>query len=479
MSDPQPKRKLTIQELIERHLLGELDEPEKERLAHWLDSDPSARREFIEQARWDTDLAGALREEDGLSSVSQDTLIQRLPRSKPGAPPVALLGLLLAGAAIMIVALSLTLYFQQASTARRLAEVARRPISSATHAPIARISGLSGALTWTGDRGQVARALRVGMELAGGTIEGLAPDSWFELQFTDGSTVMIGGASTLTFSDLGQKQLHLKRGRLAAHVVPQPPDKPMIVHTRAAMLQVLGTRFEVEAKIDSTALHVSEGNVRVRRLADGRTIDVPARHRVVTGADASMSPAPVPDAVHAWKSQLHLGPKETYGSWSPAGDRQPASLKAIPFVPEENQAVTLYLLGLPVNRDDDSPVVVKPGARFVVRGRLAKAADLFFGVYVTRHDGAFAGKFLARQPAASFKDDSEFEAVFPLDQFGLDPCVWDRKEELPRKPDGHVVNYVWSFTHAEGPTGLQVEEVELIPAAAAREPDALPKNGHD
>ena len=51
----------------------------------------------------------------------------------------------------------------------------------------------------------------MGDQLAGGTIEGMAPDAWFELQFTDGSTVMISGFSMLTFSDDGQKSFGLRR----------------------------------------------------------------------------------------------------------------------------------------------------------------------------------------------------------------------------------------------------------------------------
>ena len=76
---------------------------------------------------------------------------------------------------------------------------------SIADAPIARITGLSGSLIWTGDRGQIVRDIKVGRELAGGTIEGMAPDSWFELQFNDGSTVMISGTSMLTFADTGHE----------------------------------------------------------------------------------------------------------------------------------------------------------------------------------------------------------------------------------------------------------------------------------
>ena len=90
---------------------------------------------------------------------------------------------------------------------------------------IARITGLNGTLTWIGDGGQIVQGagspqtqtrwsnvLSEGAELPGGTIEGMAPDSWFELEFLDGSTGMISGDSILTFSDQGQKELRLKQG---------------------------------------------------------------------------------------------------------------------------------------------------------------------------------------------------------------------------------------------------------------------------
>ena len=132
--------------------------------------------------------------------------------------------------------------------------------------------------------------LSVGAELAGGTVEGLAPGSWLELEFNDGSTVTISGNSMLTFSDRGQKELHLKEGNLSSNVKPQPAGKPMLIYTRSAMLEVLGTQFEVEAETATTILNVREGSVRVKRFSDGSTVDVPARHRVIAAADREMSP---------------------------------------------------------------------------------------------------------------------------------------------------------------------------------------------
>ena len=53
------------QELIDRHLRGELSESEQERLAELLDSEPAARKDFVKQVQWDTRFAEVLREGRG------------------------------------------------------------------------------------------------------------------------------------------------------------------------------------------------------------------------------------------------------------------------------------------------------------------------------------------------------------------------------------------------------------------------------
>ena len=249
------------EELIDRHLRGELDEAEKEHLAELLDSNAAARQEFVEHVQWDTEMSEALRESrHSLRDVG--SLAARQPAPEGEGAKTRLLRLMLAAAAVVIVALSAGLIYQLDLTESRSVETGKTAKQlRASDSSIAKITGLSGALIWTGDRGQIVRDITVGTELAGGTIEGLAPDSWFELQFRDGSTVTISGTSLLTFADIGQKTMRLREGRLSANVEPQPDGKPMLIHTRSAVLKVLGTQFDIEASLASTVLTVSEGKV--------------------------------------------------------------------------------------------------------------------------------------------------------------------------------------------------------------------------
>ncbi|MBI4658670.1 MAG: FecR domain-containing protein [Verrucomicrobia bacterium] len=435
--------------LIDRHLRGELNESEKERLAELLDSDSSARRDFVEHAQWDTRFAEVLR----ASCIGRDPLRELNAEDSADAifaarkPIRTASRTLLVLAALTIVTLSATLYFLRPSA----------------EGHIAKITGLSGSLQWTGDGGRVVRDLHIATELSGGTIEGMAPDSWFELKFNDGSTVAISGRSSLTFSASGQKKLHLNEGNLSGNVKPQPAGKPMLIYTRPAVLEVLGTQFEVEARLSATMLNVSKGRkVRVNRLSGGAAIDVPAKHRVIAAADREMSPVLVPDSVDRWISQLELGPNGTQGKWSPRTDGEDARLRAVPFTTHLGK--TIYTVSIGISSGDTPPVILQPASRFRVRGRIASSLPVYFGVTVRHANGEFAGNFQTVRPAVEFPSGQNFEVILQLRDFRLDPSLIEMKNKLPSAPFDLVVESIWCHT-LDKQAGLEIAEVELLPPA--------------
>lgn len=330
---------------------------------------------------------------------------------------------------------------------------------------VATVTAVSGAHIWTGDRGEIVREIRVGSQLSGGTIEGTAPDSWFELKFNDGSKVVIAGISLLTFSDDGQKILRLREGQLTADVQPQSKDCPMLVHTRTAAIEVLGTQFDVQSAMASTVLNVSEGSVRLRRLSDGREVHVQAEHIVIADDESPLIPERVPTSVHYWGSDFN-DRSGYYGRWKPASGDRPASVKAIPLVPTEAPHVTLHLAGVPVRNADGSRVVVKAGSRFVVQGLMELQTPVYFGIRVNHPNGDFAGMFrgdLQREQVNAVTDSGgRFEEAYELNQFTVDPAVWDRRHELAPRPDQLVLDGVWVFTHSNPPSGLEITKVKLV-----------------
>ena len=451
-------------ELFERHLHGELSDVEKEHVVELLDSDAAARQQFVELAQWNTELAETIREH-AEPVDDKDILPSDKGTRERGGENTFLLSpfATLATVTVLFILFSSLLYLQIQTVFAPIEKVARSQIADS---PIATITGFRGSLLWTGNQGEIVLDMHVGRELTGGTIEGLGPCSWFELQFKDGSIVTISGTSMLTFADIGQKKLRLKQGAFTADVVPQPVGKPMIIQTPSAVIEVVGTRFEVEALQAFTTVNVREGNVRLKHLFDGSVVDIPAHYCVIAKAGSDLSPTRLPASKNHWKSSLdiHTG---GFGKWLPATKKRPAAQKALPFIPANYPDITVALLGIPVSGRGEPPVVLTPSAQFRVRGRLHYPAKLKIGIAVSDDNGEFAGMFrgdlLNEQPITKIDEEKCFEVIYQLSDFSIDPGLATKHIKLAEKPDGLYLDRVWIFTNAGVSSRLMVHEVSLIP----------------
>jgi len=323
---------------------------------------------------------------------------------------------------------------------------------------IATIIDLSGPLQWTGDGGQVQNDLFIGMKLPGGTIDGLSPESRISVEFDDGSTVVASGNAMLAYSDVDQKILHLKSGSLSADVSPQPPGRPMLIHTRSAVLEVIGTSFEVDADLAATALNVTEGMVRVKRLSDGRKVEVPARHQVIAAADQDLSVHRVAEVSRQWRSRLEDGPRRTYGRWLPASDDSDALLHCISYITELQR--TIYTSSFQVTTADAAPVMTADRSVVRVQGRLDLATELFVGVTLNTKEGGFAGRYQAILPKDNFHAGNEFEVALSIEEFTLDPSLAAVKSRFAKSAKDLVVDSVWCHTLYQQ-AGLAIASVEI------------------
>ncbi len=445
MDEQKSARNTPLDELIEQVLHAAASDEQRRELEARLLASPEDRKAYLHHLN----LHSALRRqfafdgEEESSALLDQASVGRVSDTTPRDAPPRIAKWSWAAVAAAAVVLIAALVVQWPNTER----------------PIAKITGLSGALQWTGDGGRVLDELDVGTELAGGTVEGMTPRSWFELEFVDGSTVTISGNSMLTFSDRGQKKLHLKEGNISANVKPQPTGKPMVIHTRTAKLEVVGTQFEVQAGLAATMLNVSVGEVLIKRLSDNKTVHVLARQRVIAAADRELSPEPVPDSVSQWKSQLHLGPDGTQGRWSPETDAGDARLGAIPYTVA--QGLTIYTAGFTISRGDKPPVILQSGSRLRVRGQIASTYKVYFGVTVRHPSGEFAGRFQTTRPVDEFQTGRDFELALQLDAFQLDPSLTTMKHKLPSDPFDLVVDTFWCHT-LDKPAGLEIAEMELL-----------------
>ena len=447
MSEKKQTWQDELDTLLARLVDEELSTTDTKRLNEILSDNPAARDQYHAYM----DVHEALQEQFSIPDFTAlDKVVTPEPEPSYRRPILAMAALVMIGFFINFL----------------VREPAQPPISEkrAEVEPIAKVRGLSGSLIYTGDRGIVRKDLKEGDSLEGGTIEGMTPDAWFELEFSDGSIVMISGNSMLTFSDDGQKKLRLKEGGFSANVNPQPKDKPMLVSTRTALFEVMGTRFSVDTEPTAATLRVSEGRVRATRLRDNLSVEVPAKHRVVASQDHELTPERLPDSISIWESRLERGAKGGNGDWVPAQGGEPTHLRAIPYTISaklDEQQRTIYTISTRVSRKDSPPVILKPGSRIRVQGKMDTPHAIWFGVTLRRPDGDFAGRFQIIVPAERFQPGETFDVTLNPEEYHLDPSLKKWAAGLAKKPFDLKVGSVWCHSLWDS-VGLQVSKMEIL-----------------
>ena len=148
------------------------------------------------------------------------------------------------------------------------------------------VSVSDGTALWTTDAVQ-QRTLVSGDMVRSGSLALNGAGAKTTLRFADGTLLQVTGDTTLHVIDDGQKRLQVQYGQLRASVQPQPKNKPMMIHTDTAVIQVVGTSFNVMVLADATALEVDSGQVSIQRAADGKTISVGSNEAVVATLNAN------------------------------------------------------------------------------------------------------------------------------------------------------------------------------------------------
>ena len=185
-----------------------------------------------------------------------------------------------------------------------------------------------GTLSWSG-ASTTRQSLRDGDTIGGGQLVLEGDSATASLRFSDGTMLTLTGETELTVSDDGQKRLRLGRGLLIADVRPQTAQRPLLIRTSTAELQVLGTVFTVSANQNETTLDVESGRVRLQRLADGQAVEVGTSQSAVASLDVSTAlvsstRTPPPSSFHRFFSQQPTG--NTRGRWVAANANHPGRM---------------------------------------------------------------------------------------------------------------------------------------------------------
>ncbi len=314
-------------------------------------------------------------------------------------------------------------------------------VKNSSASGVARITGLHGAVQWTGAGGVVREVTDIGHVLNGGTLETLSADAWTNLQFHDGTTLTVSGPSLLTLSDREQKRIQLRHGCLSAKVKRQPSGRPMLVRTASAELSVLGTRFDVEAATESTRLTVHEGRVRLKRLNDAEQVDVPARQTVMASLDdlQDLSPVKRTAPVTVWRSDLRSD--AVVGKWISdlvmtgkklkiavrngelSVDAARVAFKEAARFDDTTGSVWATpsavgsLVVLSPQHSVQQPLLLNADSRIRVRGQLHPRSTLEIGLSVGHADGGFAGKYSTQIAANEISSNGRFDLDLSLSRF--------------------------------------------------------------
>jgi ferric-dicitrate binding protein FerR (iron transport regulator) len=261
-------------------------------------------------------------------------------------------------------------------------------------------------------------AIETGAILPAGTLETVGEASSALLRFDDGSLITLHGDAELSFSSEHQKVLSLARGTLSAEVRPQPAGRPMLIRTPSAMAEVVGTVFDLSARSEDTLLKVDEGLVKLKRLADGSQVDVPAQRSAVASleTDAQLAVAATPEPLTQWAFDFTTSePPRDWRGFSKGG-----VMHASPYVAKkmaDGRIITHF--GISVRTAMlEQPLRLLATNSSVIRYRLRqdKPGDLQFMLLTHQPEGGFGGNFECRiqaeelQPAA----DGWCEVVIPV-----------------------------------------------------------------
>ncbi len=173
--------------------------------------------------------------------------------------------------------------------------------------PVGRLQGVDGVVV-VSEREDAARRAAVGLAIrAGQTVTTCGPDSHAEVHLPDGTVVLVAGETRLRFATTESDRIDVESGSIAASVRPRAKDRPLVIATREARVEVLGTRLSVARGDRRTRVGVLDGDVRVTRLSDERTVTLSAGQAAEASPRTDLRPTPIRSAPDTWSLDFDEG----------------------------------------------------------------------------------------------------------------------------------------------------------------------------
>jgi len=318
----------------------------------------------------------------------------------------------------------------------------------------------TGTVVWSD--GSTALA---GRNLPAGTLKTLGEASTAQARFRDGTLVTLHGETELTFSEQRQKVLLLSRGTLSAKVKPQPVGHPMVVRTPSAVVEVVGTAFDMTTRDQDTLLKVNEGLVRFKRLADGSEVEVAANHSAVASLQTAgqLAVNNTPEPLTAWSFDFitTMPPRE----WR--GQADDGVMHASPYIAKKHADGTVTThYGVSIRTamlPQPQRLMATEGSFIRFRLRQEQPGGFQVMLLTNRPEGTFAGNFECQIQADELVPDVDgwYSLTVPLSRFS--PVNGNKRAtDAYRAPAGNILTSIILSSFRED-RGLAITRFELVP----------------
>lgn len=274
-----------------------------------------------------------------------------------------------------------------------------RRVPSAAGPIIAQVESVNGAALWYPEEA-APMVVSDGMDLTAGRFRLEGSFGHVAFRFLDGTSCYLCDETELSLADKRGKQLILHRGVISIDAAPQPPGQPLVLTTPESRVEVLGTSFVVESRESRTRVAVDEGEVSMRPLGEGATVQVtPGTEATGDVVQSWVRPLARPAAVFNERTisfaespvELGWGNWRTDADWGGRARAQSFVAARLPGqTPIVHSGVSLNFIAadLPL-----TPVVSDAAVRLRLRSAAGESLDCRLMLGLAYEDGRFAGNF--------------------------------------------------------------------------------------
>jgi ferric-dicitrate binding protein FerR (iron transport regulator) len=142
---------------------------------------------------------------------------------------------------------------------------------------------------------------------SGQTVVTKGQEAHAAVRLEDGTLILVAGDTRLAFPADHGDRIDVELGNVTASVRRRPPNRPLVFCTPEARIEVLGTRLSVARAERRTRIDVLEGDIRLTRLSDQRSVTLAGGQAAEVSPQTDLRPAPFVAVPDIWSLDFNDG----------------------------------------------------------------------------------------------------------------------------------------------------------------------------